>query len=306
MKKIIILKHSRGELANQLWNYISIYACGLETGAQVQNPSFFEYHSYFNFLAKESLITRFFSSWFKDSTNRRGSMHNRFWRNVYLGYVEIIKFFAGKNLVSSENERNQVVFLPPTSPLPSLENKKTTYFIGWLFRNPLGLRKFRRELVSAFAPNKIIEQKVTDIIMPLRQKFEKIVGVHIRQADYRTFKGGVYFINQTRVKEIIDEFIQKNSMDKNKTLFLITSDGPVEANIFRNLTTYISKENFITDLFLLSSTDIIIGSDSSFGAFASWYGNIPHIVMTKNFMDWGYYSNKKEYFENKYSKMVQY
>ncbi len=300
MKKIIILKHGGGELANQLWNYISIYAYGLETGAEVQNPSFFEYHPYFKFIEHENFLTRFFSYWFRDSIGRRGSSRNRFWRNAYLAYAHSVQFFVRNSVVSSENEGNQVVYLPTTLP-----TKDTLYFVGWLFRNPAGLKRCRRELVSAFTPNSAIEKKVTDIIGSLRQTHEKIIGVHIRQHDYREFKGGAYFIDQTRVKEIIDEFIQRNSINKNATLFLITSDGPIEGSIFRNLNTYISKEDSVTDLFLLSSTDMIIGSDSSFGAFASWYGNIPHIVMTKNQMDWNYYADKKEFFENKYAKMVQ-
>ena len=41
MRKIIILKHGGGELANQLWNYLSVYAFGLERGISVLNPSFF-------------------------------------------------------------------------------------------------------------------------------------------------------------------------------------------------------------------------------------------------------------------------
>ncbi len=306
MKKIIILKHSRGELANQLWNYVSIYAYGLESKARVENPSFFEYHSYFKLTEKESIITKFFSFWFKNHTGRRSSFRNSFWRNVYITYASVIKLFIGKNIISSENRNNDVIYLPPTSLFPLQEHIETGYFIGWLFRNPVGLKKFRTELVFAFAPNKIIEEKVTNIIKPLRKKYIEIIGIHLRQSDYGTFKGGVYFIHQARARKIIDEFIIKNSINTDETLFIITSDGQIEKETFQNLNIYISKENAVTDLFLLSSTNTIIGSDSSFGAFASWYGNIPHIVMTNDPIDWNYYSNKKEYFENKYSKMVHY
>ena len=170
----------------------------------------------------------------------------------------------------------------------------------------MGLKKFREQLILAFTPYTKIEHKVKSIIKPLRQKYRRIIGIHIRQTDYKTFKGGAYFMSQKRVREIIDEYIQKDSIDKNNTLFLITSDGHIEEPLFKDLNTHISKENGIMDLFLLSSTDTIIGSDSSFGAFASWYGNIPHIIMTDNTIDWNYYTDKKEYFENMYSKMVQY
>lgn len=306
MKKIIILKHSRGELANQLWNYVSIYAYSLEIKVSIKNPSFFEYHSYFRFIENESIITKFLSYWFRGTISRRSGLRNRFWRNTYTIYTGIIKLFVSRNIISSENKENQVVYLPPTTRLLSLENKKRNYFIGWLFRNPVGLKKFRSEIISTFMPNEIIENKINDIVQPLRQKYERIVGIHVRQSDYNTFKGGAYFIDQTRVREIINEFMINNSINKDRVVFLITSDGLIDENVFHDVNTYISRENAITDLFLLSSTDTVIGSDSSFGAFAAWYGNVPHIIMTKNPMNWSYYADKKEYFENKYSNMVHY
>src|SRR3989344_5234438 len=115
------------------------------------------------------------------------------------------------------------------------------YFVGWLFRNPQGLKKFRKELISAFTPKKAVKEKVNIIIGTLRQKYKKVIGIHIRQADYKEFKGGMYFINQIRVREIINEFIQKNSIDKNETVFFIASDGPVDLGIFHSLNMYISK-----------------------------------------------------------------
>ncbi|HEY4503484.1 MAG TPA: hypothetical protein VJJ28_00005 [Candidatus Paceibacterota bacterium] len=305
-KKIIILKHNRGELSNQLWNYISVYAYGLEIEAEVCNPSFFEYHRYFNLLKKESFFTKFLSFWFKNHSGRRSSLRNRFWRNIYSLYSKMTIFIKNKSIISSENKNNAVIYLPPTSQSPSLENKSVGYFVGWLFRNPVGIKKFREKLIQSFSPNEKIKRRVDEILEPLRLRYQKIVGVHIRQSDYREFKGGIYFIAQEKIKEIIEEYIKQNKIDRNQTIFLITSDDKIEESIFNNLNIYISKKNAVTDLFILSKTDIIIGSDSSFGAFASWYGNIPHIIISNNPIDWVYYADKKEYFENKYSKTVQY
>ena len=57
MKKYVIIKPNCRELANHLWNYLSIYAYGIETGSRVYNPSFFEWHQYFNLNKKELFIT---------------------------------------------------------------------------------------------------------------------------------------------------------------------------------------------------------------------------------------------------------
>ena len=116
----------------------------------------------------------------------------------------------------------------------------------------------------------------------------------------------MYFIPQIRVKEVLDEYIKETKTVAENICFLITSDSPIEIKLFGGLNISVSKENVVADLFLLSSTDTVIGSNSTFGAFASYYGNIPFIVMQKEKMDWEYYKDKISFFENKYSTFVHY
>jgi len=304
--KIVILKHGGGELANQLWNYISIMAFGLEQNIPVCNPSFFEYHSFFRFLSKESFVTKIRAVFFRQ-TRRRSHIINKIARFKYSIISKIISKIHKQCVFSSENVENRSVFLPPTFSLPDkFKRCGNIYFTGWLFRNPIGLKKFRNELISAFRPNNHIEKKIQNIIGPFRKKYEKIIGIHIRQADYKIFKDGKYLIPQDRIREIINEYVRENIIDTNKTLFLITSDGPIDDSLFKNLNIYISGENSVVDLFLLSKTDVILGSDSSFGALASWFGDIPHIIFKKESIDWKYYSNKTSFFENKFSTLIQY
>ncbi len=306
MKKLIILKHGGGELANQLWNYASIYAYGLEMKIPVQNPSFFEYHSFFNFLPKESTATKFFSLFFR-IPRRRHHVSNRIARWKYAVAAKFLTKINSRCVFSSENNENRATSLPPTSALPSrFEICEILYFTGWLFRNPLGLHKFRDELRVVFAPNQKIEDKLTSIIKPFRDSYKNILGIHIRQTDYKAFKGGKFLISQERIRSIIDEYIRENVLDKNKTLCIITSDGFINEAIFKGLNIHISKENAVTDLFLLSKTDAILGSHSTFGNFASWYGDIPRIIFKNEPINWQYYRDKKSFFENKYSTITQY
>lgn len=306
MKKLIILKHGGGELANQLWNYLSIYAYGLETKTPVRNPSFFEYHSFFNFLPNESLTTRLFSQFFK-TPRRRSHMINRFGRVKYTTWAKIIATIHSRCIISSENTENKAVYIPPTSPLlPPFAHCDTLYFSGWLFRNPIGLSKFASELRTSFTPHEKIMNRVEYLITPLRSQYSKLIGIHIRQSDYKEFKNGNFIISQSRVRTIVDEYIREKSLDTSRTVFLITSDGPVDVAVFTNLNIYISKENSVTDLFLLSKTDTILGSDSSFGGFASWYGNIPHIIFKNESIDWAYYADKTAFFKNKYTLLISF
>ncbi|MEK7180175.1 MAG: hypothetical protein AAB706_01755 [Patescibacteria group bacterium] len=306
MKKIVILKHGGGELANQLWNYMSVYAYSLLIGVEIKNPSFFEYHSFFRFLPQEDLLTKWFSFFFR-TIRRRAHIVNRLARLKYSLISKLIAKTHTHCVLSSENKKNEVFYLPPTQNLLEPSNLcDTIYFLGWLWRNPIGLKKFRNELIKVFTPIEEIEIKVNAIISSLRQKNEKVIGIHIRQADYKTFKGGKYFIDQKRIRDIVHEYMIEKKMTADKTSFLITSDGPINESAFKDLNIYISKENSVTDLFILSKTDCILGSDSSFGAFASWYGDVPHIIFKNEAIDWDYYEDKVAFFENKYSSVVHY
>ena len=304
MKKIVIQKSGGGELANQLWNYASIYAYGLETGAVVCNPAFFEYHSFFNFLPKESLPTRFVARFFR-TARRRAHVINRFWRFCVAISNNLILSLHVSCTLSSQNASNTPVYLPPTGPLQK-SSCETLYFSGWLFRNPEGLKKYRSELVRVFAPRKEIGTKVDDIVSPLRKNTSTLLGLHIRQGDYKVFKGGRYLISAQRMRELVEEYGAQHQLIPDNMQLLITSDGPVDMGAFAGFKVYRSQEDAVTDLFLLSRCDAVIGSDSSFGNFAAWYGDTPHIVATKEPIDWEYYRGKQDYFENKYCTLVHF
>jgi hypothetical protein len=80
----------------------------------------------------------------------------------------------------------------------------------------------------------------------------------------------------------------------------VCSDESVDKEKFMGINFVVSDKGAVEDLFILASCDVILGSDSTFGGFASYWGNIPHIVFKQNKIDWVYYENKTQYFENKY------
>lgn len=303
MKKIIILKHGGGELTNQLWNYISIYAYAKEINAQIINPSFFEYGCNFNIKCPPILNLLLYKP-FANYTKRRNGLKRQIWRNMYKLYVSLMHIFRKGSIVSSINSSNTVYYLPPSTKDHPNTTKNTFYFEGWLFRNPLGIKKYRKEILEYFKPIRLMEENVECFLDKNINKH--LVGIHIRQGDYKTFKDGHFYVEQKRVREIMDEYLNFIKKSSSEVVFIITSDGPIDEKHFVGLQYDISHMGPVEDLFLLSKTKTILGSDSSFGNLASYFGDIPHVVFQKEKMDWEYYSDKKEYFENKYCTMVHY
>ncbi|MBI3420989.1 MAG: alpha-1,2-fucosyltransferase [Candidatus Sungbacteria bacterium] len=321
MKRLVILRHNsgkggKGELANQLWNFMSIYAYALECHWPLDNYSFFEYSCYFNITVSHRLVRILFFAPFPALEWLLG--HTRatiYWRLLYKAFVTAVGALHSKTTLCSHNSPDVagIFYLPPTEPanpkivaLQQDHTVQTIYFDGWLFRNPEGMKKYRSEIIRYFRPKGKIEDAVRAWVTPLKQRYEHVVGVHVRQGDYRTFKNGKYFVGQERIRNILDEYLQEYNRDSTQTCFVITSNEPINERIFAGLQTVVSKQSFIEDLFILASTDTVIGSDSSFGNFAAYIADVPHIVVSNDVLDWEYYRGKTRYFQNKYCTLVHF
>lgn len=250
MKKLVIVEHRAKELANRMWNDMSIYSYGMEINARVINTTFFE--------------------------------HIRFLRWLHIPYARCVDIITRKTCALWTTGMPK--FLPPTAPLSEKHNAcGTVYFFGWLFRNPIGIEKYRSALLKKFAPSKSARKKINEIIKPLKNKNIRI-GIHLRQRPFKGFENGEFLILPARVKNIIDEYLLENSLNTEEVALVMASDA-----------------NEKTNLFLLSECDVIIGDNSTFSNLAAWLGNIPHIVITEGPVDWSYYKGKTSYFENKYA-----
>lgn len=303
MKKIVILSPHGHRLANQLWNFMGIYSYCLERGYACENPSFFRYVRFFD-IPNNTLIGKILSL-----LNNTPFSRTRGWSYMlFEKYVAWVESRPSKQVISDKKEPH-VFRLPPSQTtdreyLRQLEyveqsENETFYFKGWLFRNPVGIEKYRKEIGDYFAPNQCIRRKIDATILPLRKKFKTIVGVHIRQGDYRDFQQGRLFFTQIEVLAFIKEYMKHTGKDPEETVFVLCSDEILDPNIFSEIHTIFPRGDAVEDLFTLAKTDVVIGPDSTFGAFASYYGNIPFIVLDHNGVDWKYYQNKQEYFENK-------
>lgn len=313
-KKVIILWHNGGRLANQLWLFASVYAYCLEKGYKLENHCFFEYAESFNISSNNRLIDWLYFKpfvWAKKYLPKRlfANQHDYFFRWYYKVYAKTICFFYNDKIIYADHDESaRVHYLKPTknsdSRLDEFERggEKRVYLYGWLFRNPVGIEKYRARIVEFFKPEASLAGRVEKFMVDLKNKFGTVVGVHIRQGDYKKeFHGGSLYFNEDEVASILLQYLSHNELSKGDVCFMICSDGPVNMEKLKDLNVIKTDFGATEDLYALSKTSTIIGSDSTFGVFASYYGDIPLIIFKKDGIDWSYYADKKRYFENKYS-----
>jgi hypothetical protein len=292
MRKYVIIKPNCRELANHLWNYVSIYAYGIETGARVHNPSFVEWHRYFNLHTTESFLTRMAARFpaFHGVWKTMGVLYGSY---LIRACARCVRLTLGITM-----------YLPPTRPIVTRGGAcETTYFIGWHFRNPVGLERYRDALVSAFMPSESVLKEIENALASFRGK--QLIGVHLRQRPYPGFEDGDFLVSPSRVRRIIDECLREKKWETKNVALVIVSDKDVDLTAFEGFTTHIRCGNDVPALFLLSKCRVVIGTNSTFANLAAWFGNVPHIVETNEPVDWEYYRDPTTYFENKYATLAQ-
>lgn len=319
MKKTVkILNHNKGgRLANQLWLYINIYAYCLEKHYQLKNYCFFQYSKYFNIPKKSKIINIIFFSFPKFLKiifpKKYLETISYYQERIYELFTDKIKKYTKFKIIYAPDSDTPVIhYLKPTKNTDSLldefeKNKdRIIFFEGWVFRNPIGINKFHKEIMKYFRPKFKIQNKINTTINNLKSKYKHVVGVHIRQGDYKKrYKNGKLYFNEKEINSILKEYLKNFKKNVNKICFIVCSDEDVNLNYFKNLNVIKNNGNPIEDLFLLANTDIIIGADSTFGALASYFGNIPFIIFQRDKIDWTYYLDKNKYFENKYCTSIQ-
>lgn len=264
-KKLVIVKPGCKELGNELINHMSIYAYGLEVGARVINRSGYGYIGLLKVL-----------------------------HAVYARYI------GKRNAKCSLRAWRAPIFLPPTKQLPSAQTCDTIYFFGWVFRNPIGLQKYREEILTAFTPDARAVGNIRSVVSSLPTE-RTLIGVHLRQRPFVGFPDSDFLVSASRVKQILEEYVREKNLDAKGVALVVVSDLSVPKETFAEYEHSIVYGNTETNLFLLARCSVIIGTNTTFSNVVAWLGDVPHIVTTKESVDWEYYRNKATYFENKYA-----
>jgi len=211
-------------------------------------------------------------------------------------------------------ENSVPFYLPPTQRLNALYprhehrlrewDRETLFFDGWLFRNPEGILGYRARIREYLRPNESIERSVTGFMTGVREIYQHVVGVHIRQGDYRHHDGGKYYIAPRDIARILTDYLHRT--ERKYVGFVLCSDESLDAADFAGLPVVFARGSEVSDLFTLAACDLIIGSNSTYGAFASYYGDVPFLVFSRGPTDWSGIDAKCGYEENKNATMVCY
>jgi hypothetical protein len=124
-------------------------------------------------------------------------------------------------------------------------------------------------------------QNAAAFIYTLRQEYQILIGVLIRQDDYRTWAEGKYFFE---TKQYVEWMRQVQDLFPGKKVgFVIASDEEQRREEFQPLPVHFStgaklgNAPFIESFAELAASDYIVTAPSTFGIWAAFLGNKPII-----------------------------
>jgi hypothetical protein len=159
-------------------------------------------------------------------------------------------------------------------------NKKGVLLVkGWKFRDDQHLVAYHRVIADYFTPVEDIRFKAEHAVEKARSQGDFLIGVHIRQGDYRGWKDGVHYFE---TEQYVHWMREASALHPDRrTVFLICASDPVDYALFGELRVTPGPGDVVADLHALSFCDAIMGPPSTFSTWASYYGRTP-LCMLQN------------------------
>lgn len=174
----------------------------------------------------------------------------------------------------SENER---VDLADPDIRRRLAGSRLVLLQGWLFRDAEALERHADLVRGILTPVPAIVMAADQVVKRVRAEDGVVVGVHIRQGDYRVHLGGRFYYPTEAYVRVMERL--RDALD-GEVRFLITTDSEQDWDAFSHLPYERAKGSSVEDLYTLSACDLIVGPPSSFTLWASFYGRTPLAMIT--------------------------
>jgi hypothetical protein len=267
-------------MGNRLTLFANLVAYAAEHGHRLANVTF---HSY----------AHLFETTRRDIYCRYPVPQRRSWLDIIPGvavvirktriFVHVIRRVSllndklplfGKRVVTLRERPGHLIILLETPEVQAqILDARVVFVYGWVFRAPGAMRRQAEKVRAYFRPIAEYEQASSQAVAPLRMNAEVVIGVHVRQEDYRRWRKGTCFFTMPQyaawMRELAGQFPSK------RVSFLVCSDEPRRMEEFPGLSVGFGPGTAVGDLYALAKCDYIVGPLSSYSQWASYYGNKP-------------------------------
>lgn len=276
MKSTVIISAKAGRLGNRLFLSAYFMANALRHGYGLMNPALGEYAECFEGSAGDPWcgFPHAGATWEPEFASQC--------REVMLMVSSATsRMMRGRTIdIRSTFDTSDAVYdLNSESYLKLVGQGGVLFAKGWKFRDDVNLVSYRRIIADYFAPIRPIREKAENVVSRARHSGSPLIGVHIRQGDYRGWKDGAHYFETTQYAHWMSEVTALYSGEK--PTFLICSSDPVDFRQFGHIPVVRGPGEVVADLHALSLCDAIMGPPSTFSTWASYCRSVP-LCMLQN------------------------
>lgn len=263
-KRIFVISNPYGRWGNRLMLFSYIIAWANQHNAIVLNPSFLEYKKHFkNFNGQViGIVPNKFYNLIKIPEFLINILSESFKRISYRKIcIKSIECFDLASVdVNYESKSFQDILI----------SNKIVFFNGFLFgkRNFYLVDDQRGKLKELFVFSNNVLKKSKNILSSIGK--HKVVGICMRQGDYKNHFGGKLYLQDCEYKILIDRII--NLFGKGYGIF-VACEEMKDINIHEEA--YFNYGEPAINLCTLSNCDYLVGPASTFMTWAAFLNNIP-------------------------------
>jgi hypothetical protein len=267
---MIVIAAKYGQLGNRLFVFAHFIAFAMERGQKVANLSFEEYAGFFQ-ATKDDLFCRYPG---KPSPLKARALRGLLYGLVYrltnsLGYRNWKSRLWGVVRI----DEDEYYDLSSESFVSLAESKKFILTQGWMFRDKANFFKHADAIRLFFRPVEEVQNSFDALIERARDACDVLVGVHIRQGDYRNFMEGKYFYEADEYIRLMKKIEQL--FGGKRVRFLVCSNTDLDRKIFEGLDFTFGSGQVVEDMYSLARCDYIAGPPSTYTLWASFYSKVP-------------------------------
>jgi len=279
-QKLFTIGFRCGRLANRTILFANFIALAEEQGHRLINFTFHSYSELFEG-TRENISCRYprpkRRSWMDIIPGIAAALRKT--RILYhvTRYASLLNerfpIFGNAVITLDELPGRRVTLLDGPEYQEKIRPAKIILVYGWRLRTPNLVKKHGDKIRAYFRPVEKFEMASCDAIEPLRRNADIVIGVHIRQGDYRGWQGGRYFFPTSRYAAWMCELAAQ--FPNRKVSFFVCSDEARSASEFPGLIVAFGTDSPVSDIYALARCDYILGTKSTFSQWASFYGEKP-------------------------------
>jgi hypothetical protein len=262
----VIVLQRVGRLGNQIGLLANLITLSLATGFRVCHPALGSYANYFKGTAGNLFCC------YPPSSRQRRSPHGPLLRSTMHNICRVLDRSGILRLVlpgrTFTSDYQSLVEMTQPSFSAMVRGGRFTFLTkGWFFRYRQVQRdNFLREVRSFFALAEPYASNVAQLVERARTGCDILIGVHIRQTDFKEHAGGRYYFSTAHYARLMRHC--QRLFQPAKVGFLVVSDEPHDSSDFPSLHCTFGSGVDIEDMYCLGGCDYIVGSIAS--SYSLW------------------------------------